>query len=71
VRGGIAGVEQHQPRIVDPAIGIFKTGAEDAGLERGTGGIVREVEDAGRRQQLAPAQMVVDEEAEPQQRCGA
>ena len=65
--GCIAGVEQHQPRIIDPAIGIFKTGPKNAGLERGTGGIAREVEDARRRQKLASAQMVVDEQPEPQQ----
>jgi hypothetical protein len=32
--GGIAGIEHHEPRVVDPAIGILKAGSEHSGLQR-------------------------------------
>ncbi len=69
-RGRIARIEHHEPRIVDPAIGKFETGMEHPWPERCAGRVAREVERAGRRQELAPAHVVVEEEPEPQQPCG-
>ena len=63
--GGIDRVEYDQARIVRPAVGIFK--AVGIGLlERRGEDAVSEIDAAGRRQNLSPAEMIVDEEAEAQ-----
>ena len=41
--GGIAGIEHHEPRVVDPAIGILKAGSEHSGLQRPPSPILRQV----------------------------
>ena len=64
--GGVAGVQRHQPRIVDPAVGIFERLAEQR-LQRLAGRIAAHVQRPGRRQQFAPADVVVEEQAEPDQ----
>ena len=63
-RAGVERVEDDQPRIVDPAVGVLE-GLAVLGLERPAFRIAAQVEGAGRRQQLAAAQMVVEEQAEP------
>ena len=64
--GRIAGIEHHQPGVVDPAIGIFEPGREPA-LQRGSGGMAAQIDRAGCRQPLAPADMVIEKQPEPQQ----
>lgn len=64
--GGVAGVQHHHPGIVDPAVGIFE-GLGKQRLQRLAGRIAAHVEHRGRRQQLAAAKVVVEEEAEPDQ----
>src|SRR6185369_3072937 len=56
----VEGVQRHQPRIIDAAIGIAEALGQ-GGLEGLAGGIAPEVEPARARQQLAPAQVVVEE----------
>jgi len=63
--GRIARVEHDEAGIVHPAVGIFE-GRGIAGLERRPCRVVAQVEAARGRQQLAAAQMVVEEEAEAQ-----
>ena len=65
--GGVARVERDQPRIVDPAVRIFE-GAAILGLERLAGLVLPEVEALRRRQDAPPAEVVVEKEAEPDDR---
>jgi len=62
----VAGVEDHQPRIVHPAVRIFKAGAETGG-ERRACRVAAEVHRARRGQQAAPADVIVEEQPQPQQ----
>ena len=66
-RGGVERVEQHQPRVVDEAVGVFEALREQPLGERFARGVALEIERAGRRQQLAAAEMVVKEQPEPEQ----
>ena len=59
-------VEHHQPRIIDPAIRVFESRAE-LGLQRRAGRMAVEVDRAGGRQVLAPADVVIKEQPQPQQ----
>jgi hypothetical protein len=62
----VHGVEDDEPRIVHPAVGIFEAAAV-VRLERRPGRIAREVERARRGQDLASAEMIVEEQPEPDQ----
>ena len=64
--GGVERVEHHQARIVDPAVGIFEA-ARIAIEQRRPFRIAPQVQRARARQPPAPAQMVVEEQAEPHQ----
>ena len=64
--GRVARVQHHETRVVDPAVGILE-GAREQRLQRLAGRVAAHVERLGRRQQLAPADMVVEEQAEPDQ----
>ena len=63
---GVERVQDHEAGIVDPAVGIFE-GTAELGLERGAGRVAAQVERAGRRQALAAAKVVVEEQAEADQ----
>ncbi len=58
-------VEHNQPGIVDAAIGIFES-TRILRLERPAGRIVMQVERRRRRQFVTAADVVVEEQAEPQ-----
>ena len=62
----VHGVEHDQPRVIDPAVGVFEAAGE-ARLERLAGRRAREAmpRDAGRM--LAPAKMVIEKETEADQ----
>ncbi len=62
---GIAGIQDHKTGVVHPAVGIF-VGAGETRLERRARGIAPQIEDAGFRQEPPSADMIVKEEAEPQ-----
>ena len=65
--GRIARGQHHQARVVDEAVGIF----EALGVAVGDQGLAHlvmgEIDRAGRRQQIPAADMVVQEQPEPQQ----
>ena len=63
--GGIDRVEHDEARVIDPAIGIFEAVAELA-LERLADHVMGEIDRLGAGQEFAPAEMVVEEQAEPQ-----
>ena len=68
-RRGVAGIQDHQPRILDPAVGIF-VGLEEFRFERRP--FPRAVQRKGRGagQDLSPAQIVIHEQAQPDQPGG-
>ena len=65
--GGIDRIEHDEARVIGKAIGIFE-GMMEARFERLAGFVGHQIELARPRQNLAPADPVVDEEAEPQHR---
>ena len=65
--GSIARGQRDEPRVVDEAIGIFKALAVAARDQRLADHVARQIDRARRRQQVPAADMVVEEEAEPQQ----
>jgi hypothetical protein len=67
--GGVAGVEHDEARIVDPAVGIFEA-LRRAGFSGAPAGHPAQIERRGRRQQLAAADMVVEEQAERSSQAG-
>ena len=67
--GGVDGVQDDEAGIIDPAVGIFET-AREFRLERQPRRVRGEIERAGRRQDVAAAKMVIEEQAEPQHRPG-
>ena len=67
--GGGASVERYQPGIVDPAIGIF-VGPREALLQGQPGCVAGQIDRARRRQDLAAADRVVEQQAEPDQPGG-
>src|SRR6185312_8365969 len=64
---GIARVERHEPRIVDKAVGIFEAFGVAAANQRTADRIMDEIDRARGREQMAPPDMVVEKEAEPEQ----
>ena len=70
-RSRIERVEQHQPRVVDEAVGIFEAAGEPALGERFAQAIVGEIERPCRWQELSAAEMVIKKETEPQQPGGS
>ena len=60
--GGVHRVQHHQPRVVDPAVGIDEALAE-ATLQRLAGDVLAQVDGGRTRQHLAPRQVVVQEQA--------
>ena len=60
-------VEDHQAGIVDPTVGVFEAERVEAGFKRPASLINRQVEGRGRRQKLAAAEMVIEEQTEPKQ----
>ena len=63
--GGIERIEHHQTRIVRPAVGIFET--VRVGLpQRCSERAMRKINRACRRQKLPPAEMIINEQPEPQ-----
>ena len=67
--GGIARGQHHEAGVIDEAIGIFEAAGKAAGRQRPPDLITRQIERAGRRQQLAAADMIVEEQSQPQQPC--
>ncbi|OIQ67894.1 hypothetical protein GALL_505240 [mine drainage metagenome] len=65
-RLGVAGVEDDEARILDPAIGIFK-GAFVLRFQRAPGGVTGKVEATRAGQDFAPAKVVIDEQAKADQ----
>jgi hypothetical protein len=57
-------VQDHQARVLHPAVGIDE-GPAQVGLERGARGMSAQIDGLRGRQQLAPAEVVVEEESEP------
>ena len=62
-------VEHDQPRIVDPAVRIFEAGAEFR-RQRHARGMAAQVDRPRRRQLPAAADMVIEEQPQPQQPLG-
>ena len=65
--GGVAGVQHHQAGIIDGAIGILE-GAAVGRLQSPARHVGGEVDGARRRQRAAEAEVVIDEEAETDDR---
>ncbi len=62
----IAGVQHHHPRIIDPAIAIFEPMGK-AGVQRRARRVLGQLQPPRRRQQFAPANMVIQEQPQPDQ----
>ena len=65
--GGVARGQHHEARVVDEAVGIFEAFGVAVGDQRLADLVAGEIDRAGRRQQVPAADMVVEEQAEPQQ----
>ena len=65
--GRVARGEDHQPRVIDKAIRIFKAPGVAIGNQGPADLVARKVDRARRRQQMPAADMVVKKQAEPQQ----
>jgi len=63
--GGVARGEHDQARVIDEAIGIFEALFIAAGNQRLADLVARQVDRAGRRQQVAAADVVVEEQPQP------
>ena len=68
-RRGVAGVQHHEPGVVDPAVGVFE-GLDEARLQRLARRVAAEVEGAGAGQDPPAAEVVVDRQAEAEQPGG-
>ena len=68
-RGGVHGVEHHEARVVHPAVGVLEA-AREARLQRLALGRTPQVDGRRRRQADACAEVVVEEEAEPDEEGG-
>ena len=66
----IAGVQYHQPRILHPAVRVLE-GPAIAALQRAPARVPAEVDARARRQRAAPAEVVVEKEAQPDHPPGA
>ena len=67
---GIAGVQYHQPRILHPAVRVLE-GPAIAAPQRAPARVPAEVDARARRQLVAPAEAVVEKEAQPDRPPGA
>ncbi len=65
--GGVARGEHHQARVVDEAVGIFKSLGVAVRHQRLADLVAGQIDRAGRRQQMPAADMVVEKQPEPQQ----
>ena len=65
--GGIARSQRDQPRVVDEAVGIFEALGVAPGDQRLADHVAGQIERARRGQQVPAADVIVEEEAEPQQ----
>ena len=65
--GGIARIQRHETRVVDKAIGIFKAFDIAAGHQRTADRIGGEIDRARGRQEMAPADVVIEKQPEPEQ----
>ena len=63
--GGIARGEHDEARVIDEAVGIFKALAVAVGDQRLSDLVMGEIDRARRRQQMAAADMVVQEQPQP------
>ena len=63
--GGIDGIENHQPGIVDHAVGIFE-GKADRPLQRGADRMVGDIDGGRRRQTGARGKAVVQQQPRPE-----
>ena len=59
----VHGVQYHEPRILHPAVGIDE-GLAEPGLEGLPGRMPAKIDALGARQEFAPAQVIVEEQAE-------
>ena len=64
--GGVAGIEDDQPGVIDPAVRIDIGGAKPR-PQRRAGDMLAQVDRLRRRQRAAATDMIVEEEAEAQQ----
>ena len=67
--GGIAGIQHHQPRVLDPAIGIF-IGMGELVLQRRALGRPAQAQRRRPRQQHAPAKVVIQKQPQTDQPRG-
>ena len=65
--GGVARGEHHEAGVIDEAVGIFKAPGVAIGDQRLSDLVAGQIDRARRRQQVSAADMVVEEQAEPQQ----
>jgi hypothetical protein len=65
--GRVARGQHHEAGVVDEAVGIFKAPGVAIGDQRPADRVLRQVHRTGRRQEMAAADMVVQEQPEPQQ----
>ena len=65
--GGVARGENHQPRVIDEAVGIFKALRVAVGDQGLADLVARQIDRARRRQQMPAADMIVEKQPEPQQ----
>ncbi len=64
--GGIHGVQDHQTRVVDPTVGVLEA-AREAFLQHLARFVAAQVDGAAAGQALAPAEMVIEEQAQADQ----
>ena len=60
-------IQHHQPRIIDPAVRIFKC-ARVGSLQRYPFWCYTQIQRRGRRQNFAPAQMIIEKKPQPDQK---
>ena len=65
--GGVARGENHKPRVVDKAVGIFEAFGIAIGRQRLSDFVTAEIDRTRRRQQVPAADVVVKEKPEPQE----
>jgi hypothetical protein len=64
----VARVEDHQPGVIDPTVGVLEAATEPP-VQRLSELVSGQVQGLGRRQELAAADVVVEEQAEAQKPC--
>ena len=68
--GGVSGVQDDQARVVDATVRIFETKSKLSGQERKTSRVGRQIEGARAGQPFATADVIIQEETEPQHPSG-